>query len=163
IVPPRGDPIVIVPKSNVVILDTTSWVRDVRTWPAPRPEDDGISLAIDALASCGSKFGRIGAELCAQSRMGMPVGGFLRVKDAIEPSTIADGEYILRRLRMVKTSAEIARCRVIGRIASDGFERLATSLRIGNTERDAAAKLQSDLLANGAEKMPYVIAVSGEH
>jgi Xaa-Pro dipeptidase len=163
IVPPRGDPIVIVPKSNVVILDTTSWVSDVRTWPAPRPEDDGITLVIDALKACGGQFRRVGAELGAESRLGMPVGDFLRIKEAMAPSLIADGEYLLRRLRMVKSPAEIARCRTIGQLASDGFARLAKSVRIGDTERDAAAKLQADLLAHGAEKMPYVIAVSGEH
>jgi Xaa-Pro dipeptidase len=163
IVPLRGDPVVICPKSNVVILETTSWISDVRTWPAPRPEDDGVSLVVEALKSCSGQSGRVGAELGAESRLGMPVGDFLRIRDAVAPTTIADGEYLLRRLRMVKSPAEIARCRAIGHIASDGFARLAQSLRAGDTERDAAAKLQADLLAHGAEKMPYVIAVSGEH
>jgi Xaa-Pro aminopeptidase len=162
IVPLRGDPIAICPKSNVVIFETTSWLSDIRTWPAPRPEDDGVSLVADALESCLGRFRRVGAELGAESRLGMPVGDFLRIKDAIAPALLIDGEYLLRRVRMVKSQAEIARCRAIGRIASDAFARLSTTLRIGDTERDAAAKLQADLLAHGAEKMPYVIAVSGQ-
>jgi hypothetical protein len=44
IVPLRGGPVVICPRSNVAILETTSWIKDVRTWSAQRAANDGISV-----------------------------------------------------------------------------------------------------------------------
>src|SRR5829696_5312748 len=48
----KGDPVIIIPANNSVIAEDTSWVSDVRTWVAPCPEDDGISLLLDAIRAC---------------------------------------------------------------------------------------------------------------
>src|SRR5262245_15869158 len=42
-------PIAIVPGSNVIVTRSSGWVDDIRTWPAPQPEDEGISLVLEAL------------------------------------------------------------------------------------------------------------------
>ena len=51
IVPAHGDPILSLPSGNDAISNrTAAWTRDVRSWAAPNPDDDGVTLVIDALA-----------------------------------------------------------------------------------------------------------------
>ena len=161
VVPADGDPIVVLPQTNIVAMRETSWVEDVRTWPAPRPADDGITLLVDALRGCLGSHHRFGAELGPESRLGMPVGDFLRVRDALRHAEFADGAALMSALRMIKSPAEVARCRRIAEIASTAFEALPEALRVGDTERIACRKLQIALLQRGADKSPYLIGASG--
>src|SRR5688572_12820019 len=48
VLPCQGEIILIIPTSNTEIALRTSWVRDVRSWISPQPNDDGISLLRDA-------------------------------------------------------------------------------------------------------------------
>src|SRR5690606_16179563 len=43
VVPLEGHPIAVIPEIGAPEMALT-WVRDIRTWPAPVPSDDGISL-----------------------------------------------------------------------------------------------------------------------
>src|SRR5213593_1569598 len=69
VLPREGQIILIIPTSNTVIAERTSWVRDVRRWIAPRPEDDGISLLRDEIKEVAGRHGRVGAELGPESRL----------------------------------------------------------------------------------------------
>ena len=162
--PRKGDPVLIVPTSNTVITDrTTPWIKDVRTWVAPRPKDDGVSLVVEAIKECGSTFNRVGAELGPESRLTMPVGDFLRVKELVAPSEVVDGDWLLRRMRIVKSPAEIALIRYVCQAVSQAFEDLPRTLETGDTEWSAAEKFQTDVLRNGGEKIVYLICTSGRN
>ena len=162
VVPGAGAPILIVPTSNTVITDrTVPWIGDVRTWVAPEPADDGVSLVVDALRASAGRFGRIGAELGPESRLTMPVADFLAIRERVAPAQLIDGDAMLRRMRMVKSPAEIAHMRYVCQLTSDAFEALPGQLAIGDTERTAAARFQADVLAAGGEKIVYLICTSG--
>ena len=162
IVPAHGDPVLILPSGNDVISNrTAAWIRDVRSWAAPNPDDDGVTLVIDALAGCAGAHRRIGAELGRESRVTMPIGDFLRIRDAIAPAQMVDADWMLRTLRMVKSPAEIAIMRHVCQLVSRAFEALPGLVRIGDTERDVAAAFQCEVLRNGGEKIPYLICTSG--
>ena len=162
IVPAHGDPVLILPSGNDVISNrTAAWIRDVRSWAAPNPDDDGVTLVIDALAGCAGAHRRIGAELGRESRVTMPIGDFLRIRDGIAPAQMVDADWMLRTLRMVKSPAEIAIMRHVCQLVSRAFEALPGLVRIGDTERDVAAAFQCEVLRNGGEKIPYLICTSG--
>jgi Xaa-Pro aminopeptidase len=160
LLPREGAPIAIVPEIGAPGMAVT-WVRDIRTWPAPRPADDGVSLLIAALAQLPRRFGRIGWELGRESVVRMPVIDYLRVKDGLPGLEFIDGTPVIRALRSVKSPAEIERLRFVCRIVSDGFEALPQRLRVGDSERDACRKLRIDLLERGADNSPYLIGVAG--
>jgi Xaa-Pro dipeptidase len=61
VLPLEGEPCAIVPKTNVDGMRRTTWVRDIRSWVAPCPEDDGVTLVADALRGAGRRFGQLGA------------------------------------------------------------------------------------------------------
>ncbi|MDX1434913.1 MAG: Xaa-Pro peptidase family protein, partial [Gammaproteobacteria bacterium] len=160
VVPREGAPIAVVPEIGAAGMAAT-WVDDVRSWPAPRPEDDGVSLLAQALAQLPRRYGRIGAELGRESVVRMPLVDLERVREALPGLALADGTRVLRALRGVKSEAEIARIRHVCTIASDGFEALAGHLAAGMSEREACRRLRIDILARGADNVPFMPGVAG--
>ena len=49
IVPRAGELVAVIPEIGAQGMAAT-WVSDIRTWPSPRPDDDGVSLLAQALA-----------------------------------------------------------------------------------------------------------------
>lgn len=161
ILPLEGEPVAIVPVTNVPGFRQTSWIADVRSWPAPRPADDGVSLVVDVVRACVRPGGRVGAELGPETRLEMPAGDFLRIRDALAEMRLEDASQVLRPLRMVKSDHEVARLRTITGLASEAFARLPVRLRPGQTERDVYGILHGLLVELGADKVPYLVPVSG--
>lgn len=160
IVPRGGSLIAMVPEIGAHGMALT-WVDDVRTWPSPRPEDDGVSLVADSLSSLPNRFGRIGAELGPEMVLRMPVSDFMRVRDRIAPFEIADATAVLRQLRGIKSPAEIEKIRHVCHIVSDAYEALPEILRVGMTEREACRHMRVDVLERGADNSSYMMGVSG--
>jgi Xaa-Pro dipeptidase len=163
VLPCRGEIILIIPTSNTEIALRTSWVRDVRTWISPQPNDDGISLLLDAIRSIPSRYGRVGAELGPESRLTMPAGDFLRLGREMSSIELVDAYPLLRELLMRKSAAEVAKIQAIGQIASSAYEALPNRLRDGMSIREACTAFRHELLEQGAESSPYVIGVAERH
>jgi Xaa-Pro aminopeptidase len=120
-----------------------------------------VSLVVAALSRVESRFGRIGAEMGPESRLGIPVGDFLTLRERIAPLNFADAGGLLFRLRMVKSPAEVERIRLVCRAVNDGFDALPGMFAAGDTEASLCRKLHADLIARGVEKVPYLIGASG--
>ena len=163
LLPAAGEPVAIVPANAVPGFRTTSWIADFKSWPAPRPADDGVSLVIDALRGLVRPGGRIGAELGPETRVEMPIGDFLRIREALDGVAFVDASPLLRALRMIKSPDEVARIRRAAQIACDGFDRLAGRLAPGMTERDVYHVFHLLLVELRADKVPYLVPVSGPH
>lgn len=159
VVPAAGDPIAVIPEVGAPVMART-WVKDIRTWPAPRPEDDGTTLLAAALSGTPRRFGRIGAELGREMALRMPVTQFLELRSRLSPE-LADGAPCIWEIRMVKTEAEIARIRRICGIAGQAYEALPAGVHAGDSERDACRRLRADLAERGADAIPYLAGASG--
>jgi len=160
VVPREGRPIAVIPEIGAAGMATT-WVEDIRTWPAPRPEDDGVSLLAATLAEQAVRFGRIGVPLGHQTHLRMPAADYARLVEGLGNIEVADATGIVRLLRNVKSPAEIDKIRYVCGLASDAFEALPAAMRIGETEREVCRKLQLDMLRRGADSTPYLIGASG--
>lgn len=160
VVAAEGAPIAVVPEIGREAFLAT-WLDDVRTWPAPRPEDDGVTLLAGVLGDLPRRFGRVGWELGRESVLRMPIVDFDRLRDRLTGIECVDGSPVLWGLRMVKSPAEIDRHRVICGLASDAFEAMPAKLALGMTERQAANTLRLDLAQRGVDAVPFVAACSG--
>jgi len=160
VVPREGEPIAVIPEVGGPGMAMT-WVGDIRTWPAPRPADDGISLMRAALAELPRRSGRIGWEMGRESIIRMPIVDFDALRADVGNLEFADGSPTIWRLRGIKSPAEIARLRRVCQIASDAFAALPDKLAIGETEIDACRKMRLELIARGADSVPFVATVSG--
>jgi Xaa-Pro dipeptidase len=159
VVPLDGEPIAIVPGVGGPVMAAT-WVRDVRTWPAPRPDDDGTSLLAAALSELPRRWGRIGAELGREMLLRMPAAQFLDLRTRLT-SDLADGSTCLWQIRMIKTDAEIDRIRRSCGIAGAAYAALPAAITVGDTVREACRRLCVDLLRRGADAVPFIAGVSG--
>ncbi len=137
-----------------------TWIDTIITWPAPRPEDDGISLVADTLKKLPNRHGRIGATLGIESHLRMPVNNYLKLT-AIVNKEFVDISLATHELRQIKSAAEIAKTREICRITSASFKRIPEYARAGMTERQICKRFGIDMLQEGADECPFIIAGSG--
>lgn len=160
VVPAEGKPIAIIPEIGAAGMRTT-WVEDIRTWSAPRPEDDGITLLAQCLKEC-AKGGKIGVMLGHESLLRMPAGDYAKLCELIHPLEIGDATMLMRDLRNVKSSEEIAKIHYACDITSQAFQNLPNLLVTGESERANCKRLRIDLLERGADHSPYLISASGQ-
>jgi Xaa-Pro aminopeptidase len=160
IVPLEGRPIAIIPEIGLSGMVST-WLEDIRTWPAPRPEDDGISLLSAVIKEKTTRFGRLGVTLGHESLLRMPAGDYQLLVQAIQPLEIVDSMPLIRHLRNIKSAEEIEKIRFVCDLTSAAFEALPCSLQIGETERQICQRFRIDLLQRGADNSPYLISGSG--
>jgi len=161
IVPREGSVIAVIPEIGQPGMAET-WVEDIRTWPAPRPDDDGISLLQATLLALPRRFGRIGWEMGRESVVRMPIRDFDDLRGRVGNLAFADASPTLWSLRRVKSPAEIDRLRHVCQLASAAFEALPHRLRIGDSEIEARRKMQIALAEQGADSAPFVAVVSGQ-
>ena len=134
IIPATSKPIAIVPEIGESEFNKT-WLDEIRTWPSPRPEDEGVSLLKATLENLKKTHGNIGAEFGKEMTIRMPVKDLEKLRKTINLNII-DGSDALWDIRMVKTNAEIEHIKYICSIASDAYNQLPSKLAIGDTERD---------------------------
>ena len=159
VVPASGKPIGIVPEIGESEFKKT-WLDEIKTWPSPRPEDEGISLVKSTLDDLQKIYGQIGAEFGKEMAIRMPVRDLFKLKEIIK-TNIVDGSDAIWDMRMIKTNAEIDRIKYICSIASDAYNNLPSKLAIGDTERTAVNKLKIDMLNRGADNVPFMPGISG--
>ena len=159
VIPATGKPIAVIPEIGASGMAGT-WIDDIRTWPSPRPEDDGISLLAATLESLPRKHGRTGMCLGPESMLRMPAQAFSRLRDRIGGGLV-DAAGALQRQRMVKSPGEIEKIRYICRLAGEAFATVPDHARAGQTEREICRAMQHDLLGRGADSCSYLVAGSG--
>jgi Xaa-Pro aminopeptidase len=76
VLPAKGAPIAVIPSIGAHLMGQT-WISDIRTWPAPDYEDDGIGLLAEALKELVPVGERIGVAHHLESHLHMPLGAFL--------------------------------------------------------------------------------------
>ena len=160
IVPLSGKPIAIVPEIGESEFKKT-WLDEIKTWPSPRPEDEGVSLLKSNLENVKKTFGQIGLELGSEMALRMPVSDFLKLKEVVG-TNIVDGSNAIWDMRMIKTNEELKKIKFVCSIASDAYNALPSTLSIGNTEREAVHKLKIDILNRGADSVPFMPGISGQ-
>ena len=160
VVPGHGKPVAVIPEIGAERMATT-WIEDIRVWPAPRPADDGISELANLLASLTRGGGGVGLPMGHESHLRMPLSDFQALRAALPGIEFADATPITRPLRMVKSDAEIEKTRYVCQLVSDGFERFGDIAKTGDVEREIFRAVRIDFLSRGADEVPYLVGGSG--
>lgn len=160
VIPAKGAPIAVIPEIGGPSMALT-WISDIRTWLAPQPEDDGITLLSETLREVMPKGGTLGLPMGHETHVRMPAADLQRLRAGLDGIALADATEVVRSLRMVKSEAEIAKIARMCSIASAAFEDLPNHIKAGDTERQAFAKFKIDLLQKGADDVPYLVGSSG--
>ncbi|MCV2864580.1 M24 family metallopeptidase [Albidovulum sediminicola] len=158
-VPAAGKPIAVIPEIGAVLM-RRSWLDDVRTWSAPQPGDDGISLLTDLLAPLAKAGETIGLMKGHETSLRMPLGDWERLMANLPGLGIADATRLVQGLRMVKSPAEIEKLRYICEIGSATFDRVPEVIAEGMPLEEVFRTFRREALAQGADDAPYVVGAS---
>ncbi|MDJ0825272.1 MAG: Xaa-Pro peptidase family protein [Rhodobacter sp.] len=160
LLPAAGDPVAVIPSIGAALMGQT-WVRDIRCWSAPDLQDDGVSLLAEAVAELVPEDGRLGLPMGHETHLRMPLADFERLKSAIAPRRVADATDVVRRVREVKSEAEVARIREICAVAGRAFDRVPEIANEGVPLDQVFRRFQMLLLEEGADWVPYLAGGAG--
>jgi len=157
IVPASGRPVAVVPSIGAALLGQ-SWIDDIRTWAAPDPQDDGVTLLADALREQG---GPVGVPSGPESGLRMPLADFARVQN-LSGLEFRDDAGITARLRAIKSDAEIAKISAACDVAGRAFDRM-DEIAGADVPLDRIFRaFQGLLLEEGADYVPYIAGGAGQ-
>lgn len=151
-----GKPVAIIPEIGADLMAKT-WIGDIRTWSAPRRDDDGIGLLVAALAGCR----KIGLPMGEEASLRMPLADFFRLREQVGGAFV-DCTGLVRVLRMTKSPAEIAVIRAICTAAGDAFDRAPALFGEGQPLDEVFRAFRIALLEAGAEDVPYLVGGAGQ-
>ena len=151
IIPLKGKPIAVIPSIGKALMNQT-WVEDIRTWPSPDLNDDGISLLSDTLNEI-AKNKNIGIPSGIETYVRMPQADLKELSQNIKLTSDFD---IVKKLRMTKTNEEISKIENACRIAAEAFRRVP-EIAFENVNLDEVfRKFQVLCLEAGADWVPYL-------
>ncbi|MBW4963123.1 Xaa-Pro peptidase family protein [Sulfitobacter sp. CW3] len=153
VVPATGKPVAVIPSIGAALMAQT-WVDDIRTWRAPDPADDGISLLADTLNEIAGT-GRIGIPSGPETYLRIPQSDWGWIKSGTFGQFVPDSG-ITARLRAVKSDAEISKIETACTIAGRAFARVPQIAAQGRALSAVFRDFQRLLLEEGADWVPYL-------
>jgi len=159
-VPATGKPVAVIPEIGAAPM-RRSWIDDIRTWSAPAPDDDGISLLTDLLSPLARAGDAIGVMKGHETHLRMPLGDWERLLAALPGLRIEDAGALVQGLRMVKSDAEIEKIAHICAIGSATFATVPEFAHEGAPLDEVFREFRRTALALGADDAPYVVGGAG--
>ncbi len=161
IIPAQGDPIAVIPSIGAELMSKT-WIADIRTWDAPYPGDDGISLLSETLADIVPEAGAIGLPMGLETHLRMPLGDYLYLTQTLAPRRFVDATTTVQRTREVKSEAEISKIRAACQVADRAFSRITEYASANTTHGQVFRDFQRILLEEGADWVSYTAGGAGQ-
>ena len=160
-VPACGKPIAVIPEIGAELM-RRSWIEDIRTWSAPAPQDDGISLLKDLLAPLSKERAKIGVMKGHETHLRMPLGDWERLISALPGLDIVDVTALVQGLRMVKSPAEIEKLGHICGIGSATFAKVPEFIHSGMPLEDVFREFRCAAIQGGADDAPYLVGAADQ-
>ena len=155
-VPVEGKPIAIIPEIGADLM-RRGWLDDVRTWNAPAPWDDGISLLTKLLGPLAARKARIGVMKGHETQLRMPLGDWERLMVSLPGLEIADATQLVQGLRMVKSEAELEKLKHICAIGSSTFASVPNFVSENMALEDVFRAFRRAAIGLGADDAPYLV------
>ncbi|MDQ7069502.1 MAG: Xaa-Pro peptidase family protein [Rhodobacterales bacterium] len=155
-IPSAGKPVAVIPEIGADLMRHT-WVDDIRTWGAPAPDDDGLSLLTDLLQPLAVRGDTIGLMKGHETSLRMPLGDYERLMNGLSGVKVADATGLIRSLRMLKSKAEIAKISHICAIGTHVFSEVPNMAHAGQPFEDLFRCFRREALLQGADDVPYLV------
>ena len=161
VVPRRGNPIAVIPQIGQDLMQRT-WIDDIRTWPAPDPIDDGVSVLTQTLCDVTPETGRIGLPMGLETSLRMPIADYEGLCARCAPRRFADATGVVHSVREIKSEAEVDKIRATCSVADRAFARVPEFARVGASLAQVFRDFQIALLAEGADWVSYIAGGAGQ-
>ncbi len=163
VLPASGKPIAIIPEIGVNCM-RNGWVEDIRSWSSPHAKDDGVSLLIEVLSQVAnqSKQHTIGINRGRETYIRMSLNELEQVQATLPNAKFGDATAIIRKLRMVKSQAEIAKLYYVAQQVSGVFERLPEFISTGMSDEAIFRAFKIECLQAGVD-VSYLVGATGQN
>ena len=161
VVPSSGKPIAVIPEIGRACMANT-WIEDIRTWDAPNPQDEGVTLLAETLKEVAGKQGIIGIMKGAESHLRMPLDDYEKLLSSLPHNPIEDCNELIRSLRVIKSEAEIDKIRYAAQAASRAFLRVPEIVSTGMSDREVFQAFKHECLNQGVDDVSYLVGGSGQ-
>ncbi|GAA6160906.1 aminopeptidase PapA [Ruegeria sp. HU-ET01832] len=155
VVPVSGKPIAVIPSIGAALMGQT-WIDDIRTWSSPDLLDDGVSLLAETLIEVTPTDATIGLPDGHETHVRMPMADLLRLQSLLGSRRVAGDAELMRGLRMIKSTAEIAKIETACAIAARAFQHVPEIAGSGIAVDEVFRKFQMLCLEEGADWVPYL-------
>lgn len=155
-IPPSGKPIAVIPAIGEELM-RQSWISDIRTWSAPNPNDDGISLLTDLLLPLSAGRLRLGIMKGHETSLRMPLGDWERLLQVLPGLELVDATQLLQGLRMIKSPAEIEKLSYICAITSLAFAEAPRFIYEGHPLEEVFREFRRTAIGLGADDARYLV------
>ncbi|WP_299085430.1 Xaa-Pro peptidase family protein [uncultured Ruegeria sp.] len=160
-VPASGKPVAVIPEIGAELM-RRGWIDDIRTWSAPTPQDDGISLLLDLLGPLAKESAKIGVMKGHETKLQMPLGDWERLMAGLPGLEITDVTGLVQGLRMVKSPAEIGKLGHICAIGSAAFGKVPEVIHEGMPLEEVFRQFRLTAIGYGADDAPYVVGAADQ-
>lgn len=158
VVPLHKKPVAVIPSIGAECMART-WIEDIRTWPSPQPDDDGVSLLARTLAECVGG-GTIGIPMGRETTLRAPLASFEDLKSQMRGASFVDATPIISQLRIIKSKLEIEKIAHACAATSRAFQRFPTLICDGMTDVDMFREFTIECLRQGVDDVPYLVGAS---
>lgn len=142
VVPSSGEPVLAIWQQEHELLRRTSWIKDIRPWPAL---EGTIGLIVEIAREKGLERGRIGVET-----QYMSVAIFESLRKALPHATFDACERVFDTARMVKSPYEVDLLSRVARATSKAVSLAWERARPGDLERDVVADIVTHVMHFGS-------------
>jgi len=161
VVPSTGKPVAVIPEIGSGAMADT-WLDDIRTWPSPCPDDEGVSILGAALVEFAGQSARIGLLQGPETHLRMPINDYHRLQDLRPSLEVTDATGIIQDLRMVKSAAELEKISYVCACVSDVFSSLPEHLHQGMSEIEIFRRFKIACLQAGVDDVTYLVGGAGQ-
>jgi Xaa-Pro aminopeptidase len=161
LVPAEGEPVAVIPGIGETLMRST-WIQDIRCWPSPRPQDEGVSLLADTLRELVGEQAVIGLIKGHESVLRMPLQDLEHLQMQLPAYEWVNCTPLIRRLRLLKSAAEIDKLKFICSTVSQAFDMAGELFYVGQPLEEAFRAFKIALLKLGADDVPYLVGGAGQ-
>lgn len=155
VLPLVGDPVMVVRAADEETCADSSWVRIRITYP---DHADTARVVAEVVRGLTPACRRLGLELDSNF---LTVRQYEALRAALRGTEVVDFGGVIRRLRWIKSSAEITLHRLAAAAADRAIERVLGTIAGGRTDREVAAAVYAAVLEAGADPSYSLIVTSG--
>lgn len=145
LIPPSGDPMHLTRFIEKSVLQGTSWVEDIETYP---DTEHYLDATVRILRERGHDRGSLGVDYNAWY---LTIADFEALKSRLPDVRWQDITQIVETMRLIKSPAEQEYSRRAGKAASQGMRSALEALRADITEDDLMAAAYKGLFSMGSE------------
>ena len=160
VLPSSGKPVAVIPSIGVPLMQTC-YVSEILSWSSPAAEDDGIGLLTSCLHDLVGPGGRLGALMGRETAMRLPMRDLLDLRDRLGGFEWCDVTAAIQQIRMVKSTAEIAKIRHICGIASNVFLSMKDWNLSGMPLAELFRSFKIAALKAGVDEVSYLVGGAG--